>query len=172
MLAFFGSFHIGELLCIPDHRFSKDTLVYSDINLNAKESITVHVSHPNSNKFGGEIVNVFSFRGHNCCPVKALLSIKELPPAKTLPSLRFAFWTIVHVEITAKKAPARIPDRGHSFRAGIPSALSSRPGLASVEEIQVLGAVTLKQLLGLHQARPPGKKIIFDKFIKIVMNTL
>jgi hypothetical protein len=77
-LAFFGSFRMSELLCPADNVYNADTLVWSDVIFHDALSVTVTIRHPKSNKAGGERVDVFKFAGHNCCPVKALLTLKKL----------------------------------------------------------------------------------------------
>ncbi len=146
-LAFFGSFRISEILCPADKVYSADTLVWSDVIFHDTQSVTITIRHPKSNKAGGERVDVFKFAGHNCCPVKALLTLQKLRRAMPHEPV-FAFSETEYLSkkqfnnMVSSLLCKHIPDcwiLGHSFRAGIPSALSTVPDLVTPEEIQAWG---------------------------------
>jgi hypothetical protein len=139
-LAFFGSFRLGEILCQERNKFSKDTLVWSDITFNEDESVSVHIRHPKSKRAGGEKVEVFSFTGQNCCLVAALKRLHGNRPDldNSLPVFAFSATEFLDrkflSEVLKNKLEKHIPGHtacGHSFQAGIPSALSARPDLVS-----------------------------------------
>jgi hypothetical protein len=108
----------------------------------------IHIRHLKSNKPGGKRIEVFSFTGHNCCPVKALKNLKTVRLSKNEGLLVFAFTETsflsrLHFNTTIKNLLKKhLPEanvQGHSVRAGIQSVLSSIPELASTEEIQAWG---------------------------------
>jgi hypothetical protein len=150
-IAFFGSFRMGELLCPTQNSYNSDTLVWSDVTFNSIDSVTLNIHHPKSNRNGGEKVEVFPFPGHNCCPVKAL---RYLDNNRTNRSQNLPVFALAENEYLCKKTlndtlknllGAHLPGHtllGHSFRAGIPSALSAVP---------VNVGISLKSILVLIQ---------------------
>ena len=173
-VAFFGSFRMGELLCLNNDSFSRDTLLWSDVIFEEKNSVTIHVRHPKSNKQGGEKIVVFSFIGHNCCPVRALLGFKNacsplncMLPVFTLPDGTYLTKEVFNstLMILLKDHLPGYPVLGHSFRAGIPSALSARPDLASTEEIQAWGRWSSDSHRAYARHSHLARRSIFDKFV-------
>ncbi len=171
-LAFFGSFRISEILCPAQDSFSEDTLVWSDVVFNDKKSVTIHVRHPKSNKVGGERVEVFEFSGHNCCPVKALYNLKNMQSNLAVrPVFAFSdseYLSRKHFNVTISSMLSKhIPNRcilGHSFRAGIPSALSAKPDLVTPEEIQAWGRWSSNSYKAYTKLTHHGRRQIFEKF--------
>jgi hypothetical protein len=170
-VAFFGSFRLGELLCSSRSCFTKDNLVWSDITFNGNDSVTVHVRHPKTNKKGGEKIEVFSFKGHNCCPVKALKKLAEAKVHDYLPVFAFTdrdfldkkFFTDTVLSLLDKHIPGHSA-RCHSFRAGIPSALSARPDLVSTDEIQQWGRWSSNSYKAYALHAHLARKDIFRKY--------
>ncbi len=56
---------------------------------------------------------------------------------------------------------------GHSFRAGIPSALSAVPELVTSEEIQAWGRWSSQSYMAYAKHRHLSRKKIFEKFVKV-----
>jgi hypothetical protein len=171
-LAFFGSFRIAEIVCPTDSTYSADTLVWSDVIFNDKLSVTVTIRHPKSNKTGGERVDIFSFTGHNCCPVKALDNLRKIRKAAQHEPV-FAFSEKEYLSkkhfnnLVAELLGKHIPDcriLGHSFRAGIPSALSAVPDLVTPEEIQAWGRWASDSYKAYTRLSHLGRKQIFEKY--------
>ncbi len=171
-LAFFGSFRISEILCPAHDSFSEDTLVWSDVVFNDKKSVTIHVRHPKSNKVGGEKVEVFEFNGHNCCPVRALYNLKSMQCNLAFrPVFAFSdseYLSKKYFNVTVSKMLSKhIPNRrilGHSFRAGIPSALSANPDKVTPEEIQAWGRWSSNSYKAYTKLTHHGRRQIFEKF--------
>jgi hypothetical protein len=76
-LAYFGSFPTGELVSPEHHAFSKDTLLRKDVVFK-QDSVTINEKTPKSKKVGGETIEVYEFKGHGCCPIKALKKLVNL----------------------------------------------------------------------------------------------
>jgi hypothetical protein len=171
-LAFFGSFRISEILSQVHDSFSKDTLVWSDVIFNDNTSVTIHVRHPKSNKVGGERVEVFKFPGHNCCPVKAMLAWKTLRnPSNCKPVFAFSDSEYlskrnfnVTISCMLRKHMPGLRILGHSFRAGIPSALSAMPDLVTQEEIQAWGRWSSHSYKAYTRLTHQGRRLIFEKY--------
>jgi hypothetical protein len=171
-LAFFSSFRISEILCQVHSSFSEDTLVWSDVVFNDSTSVMIHIRHPKSNRTGGEKVEVFKFSGHNCCPVKALLSLKKIQkanasmPVFTLSDNEYLSKRNFNVTISSmlRKHIPELRILGHSFRAGIPSALSAMPDLVTPEEIQAWGHWSSHSYKAYTRLTHQGRHQIFEKF--------
>lgn len=130
---------MGELLsknkCVYDP-FS--TLLWGDVKQHLGCWI-LHVKSPKSRNPNGEYVDLFSFEGHNCCPVAALCKLEAtsiFSHDKTLPVFTLDHNSYLTKEIFNKtvqklfepilKANSKSIS-GHSFRAGIPSAMAKNP---------------------------------------------
>ncbi len=169
---FFGSFRISELLSHSGTSFNEDTLVWSDVSFNDDDSVMIHIRHPKSNKSGGELVQVFKFEGHNCCPVKSPTRLRN---AKFVDESQpvFAFSDVEYLSkssfnnIVASLLNKHIPERriaGHSFRTGIPSAPSALPDLVSSEELQAWGRWASHSFKAYARLSHLGRRQIFEKF--------
>jgi hypothetical protein len=171
-LAFFGSFRISEILCPAPDSFSKDTLVWSDVAFNDKKSVTIHIRHPKSNRVGGEKVEVFEFSGHNCCPVKALHNLKSMQcnlasrPVFSFSDCEYLSKSYFNAKVS-ELLSKHVPNRrilGHSFRAGIPSALSANPDKVTPEEIQAWGRWSSNSYRAYTKLTHHGRRQVFEKF--------
>jgi hypothetical protein len=178
-VAFFGSFRMGELLCPSENGYSSDTLVWADVTFNGGNSVILNIRHPKSNKAGGERVEVFRFPGHNCCPVKALncLNIIRVNKNQSVPVFALAanhYLCKKEFNSTIKRMlKHHLPGHtllGHSFRAGIPSALSAVPELVTTEEIQAWGRWSSQSYLAYTKHRHLSRHKIFEKFVAITMH--
>ena len=133
--AFFGSFRMGELLSKAEFGFSHfDTLLWADIRFLKDGSIQIRNRIPKNRSQTGEIIDLFPFEGSSC-PVNSLKKLwTELPHEKNMPVFRFKSGKF----LTQKTFNSVITDclkphfkdkafdySGHSFRVGLPSALSS-----------------------------------------------
>ena len=76
-IAFFGSFRLGEILPKKRNFIPAETLLWNDIVFR-DNSITIHIRIPKNRCPSGEFVDIFEFKGHNCCPIAALKSLKKL----------------------------------------------------------------------------------------------
>jgi hypothetical protein len=178
-VAFFGSFRMGELLCPSENSYSSDTLIWSDVIFNGSNSVILNIRHPKSNRAGGEKVEVFNFSGHNCCPVKALRCLNNNRVIKSQLAPVFALATNEYLckktfNSTLKELLRyHLPGHtllGHSFRAGIPSALSAVPELVTTEEIQAWGRWSSQSYLAYTKHRHLSRQKIFEKFVSVSMH--
>jgi hypothetical protein len=170
---------MGELLCPTENSFNADTLVWSDVSLSSSSSVVLTIRHPKSNKAGGEKVEVFAFPGHNCCPVKALNRLRTLNtvgsrnlPVFAFSSSRFLCKRTFNATLKELLGP-HFPDQamlGHSFRAGIPSALSAMPDLVTQDEIQAWGRWSSQSYLAYTKHKHLGRRITFNKFVAACKN--
>jgi hypothetical protein len=117
-------------------------------------------------------VDVFKFAGHGCCPVKASLMLQRLRGAIPHEPV-FAFSQTEYLskkqfnDIVSGLLCKHIPDcriLDHSFRAGIPSALSTVPDLVTPEEIQAWGRWASDSYKAYTKLSHLGRKQVFEKF--------
>jgi len=142
LVAFFGSCRIGELLPENSCYDSETSLLWGDLT-RLENSWVLHIKSTKNRTKGGEFIDIFEFKGHNCCPVKALDKLYDLSVySKNKKSAVFTFnngkvFTKINFNRTLnellkedlKKVGGVI--RGHSFRAGIPSILAKYPELVN-----------------------------------------
>ena len=181
-IAFFGSCRIGELLSHSEKHFDPfTTLLWKDMRKNG-EGWLIHIKSPKSRTVGGEYIDIFSFPGHNCCPVKALNKLEKLYALncnKGDPVFKFEngilltkplFNKIVRSLLSEKLGKKGTDFSGHSFRAGIPAALAKHPKLVSDNHIMGWGRWGAPpSYLAYTRLRLDQKKDIFEK-IRNVLN--
>jgi len=150
--AFFSSARLGELLATTPTAFDPVAdLTWSDIDFSGS-SVLIHLKVPKSGDKEGEFLDLFPFDGYNCCPVKALkaLWLKQSAaglPVQNDPVFRFESGrnlTPRHFNEILASLLADICGEGsviscHSFRAGVPSTLSTFPELATSDDIKGWG---------------------------------
>jgi hypothetical protein len=75
--AFFGSLRLGEILASTesDHSPLSD-LTWADVKASSDESILIRIKQPKSGE-KAEYVDLFTFNGYNCCPVRALQNLRK-----------------------------------------------------------------------------------------------
>ena len=148
---FFGSFRISELLSVSDSNFDPlSCLLWKDVKFK-KDSIIIHVKVPKSRNPEGDFIDLFRFDVNSCCPVRALMGLKNHSALSSFPDKPvFSFdsgklLTPLNFNNTIRSLLR--PHLGniaeeyssHSFRAAIPSALAKLPNLASEDEIKCWG---------------------------------
>ena len=109
------------------------------------ESIQIHNKIPKNRTVAGEKIDIFPFLG-SCCPVSALKRLhKTLPGGVLDPVFKFASGKLLSQRLLNEFIVERLKPNlgnkasefsGHSFRASLPSALSSCHYLASKESIK------------------------------------
>ncbi len=71
--AFFGSFRLGEILSKNEKCFNPlEDLLWEDLTFRDDNSILIRIKVPKNKKLEGELIDLFPFKGHKCCPVAAL----------------------------------------------------------------------------------------------------
>ena len=149
--AFFGSLRMGEILAKSPSSFNPgETLLWSDVSVK-KDSIMIHVKIPKNRNKKGEFVDIFEFKGHNCCPVSAIKNLYKLKgsagldhlPVFSLQNGRLLtpvyFGNLIQTLLAPHLGSSATLLCGHSFRAAIPSVLSNSPSLAADTEIKLWG---------------------------------
>jgi len=177
-VAFFTSARMGELLSEEEDNFdSTATLTWDCVKFRSDNSILLHLRQPKSSNKEGDFLDLFEFKGHNCCPVKALKKHLLLQKEEGLWSPSNPIFTLQNKKfLTLKKlnkilrtAFSDICDFSknsiacHSFRAGIPSVLNKFPDLASSDDIKGWGRWNSDCFQRYTRLRTDQKRKIFAK---------
>lgn len=151
LIAFYGSFRMGELLTDTDAQFdpahnlmTQDVLILEN---RGQKTMQLRIKAPKESRAGKEII-VDLFENNNLCPIKALENwLKSAPPQeKEMPMFRLKngasltkkkFNEILNTHLNKNVPPGKGFFSGHSFRSGIPSLLGSLG--YSTEEIMCVG---------------------------------
>jgi len=139
LIAFFGSFRIGELLPASSGIFDPLTdLSWADVDWIGSDAVLIQVKTPKANK-GAETVALFRIRDKkHFCPVRALQHLKNLnknasnaPVFARKDGQNFSSNLFASLLNKIRDAAPPLNISGRSFRAGIPSLIESHPGLAA-----------------------------------------
>ena len=179
-IAFFGSFRMGELLNGTITKIDSATsLLWKDLKYNGK-SWLIHVKAPKSRTQGGEFIDIFPFKNHNCCPVAALNKWKEISKhseIQTNPVFIMSNGCCLTQKVFNKTIQNLLCHRlgdscknisGHSFRAGIPSALAKNPELASDTHIMGWGRWCSPAYQTYTRLKLDQKESLFHKIVNVL----
>jgi hypothetical protein len=178
-MAFFGSFRFGEIVSSDEDSFNKfETLLWKDIQIFDDGSACIHNKIPKTRTAKGEYISLFEFPNHNCCPVEALKCLKTLSGitgVESIPVYKFSNGKF----LTCKKANELLihflrPYLGNeafsysckSFRAALPSALSSFPILENEAFIKKWGRWSSDAYERYTRLNHKAKKQIFLQFAR------
>jgi hypothetical protein len=172
--AFFGSFRTGEILAKEELAFSRaETLVWADVKFLKDGSIQILNKIPKNRTPGGETIDLFEF-DDTCCPVTAMKKLRDsIPHTQNSPVFRFASGKLltqktfnnIIVECLEPKFGAKAKHfSGHSFRAGLPSALASCQDLASEKAIKKWGRWSSSAFEKYTRLNHQAKRDVFALF--------
>ena len=178
VIAFFGSLRLGEILAQNDCEFnSKETLLWSDIKFRKDNSLLIHIKIDKCRNKNGSYVDLFEFKGHGCCPISVLKKLQDFRSDPDSPVFQFKNGKLLTSLLLNRivrdllkpiigKAAELIS--GHSFRAGVASALASDPEAAKDRDIKCWGRWTSESYLLYTRLKLKQKKALFNK-IKSVL---
>jgi hypothetical protein len=178
VVAFFGSFRFGEILSNSEFSYNPaELLMWQDIKFRKDGSVLIHVKVDKCKTVGGSFVDLFPFEGHGCCPIASLNSLKKEKFVVNKPVFMFANGKLLSqrilnslirqllVPIFGKTA---LHLSGHSFRAGIASALASDPNIAMDKDIKCWGRWSSDSYLLYTRLKIQQKRALFEK-IRLVL---
>jgi len=178
-VSFFGSFRVGELLPKKEHTFNPfETLLWSDIQFFDDFSVQIHNKVPKNRTEGGEFISLFPFPGHNCCPVEALHSMKNLSKTSDSPVFifengKFPTCSLMN-KIIVKLLSKHIGEQANlysckSFRSALPSALAALPVSGNEKFIKRWGRWNSEAFEKYVRLNHLAKKKIFVKFAEALI---
>lgn len=177
--AFFGSMRIGELLPISQNLYDPiATFLWSDMQ-KIDDRYLLHIKSTKSKTKGGEYVDIFKFKGHNCCPVQALDCWEKMCKikSKNSPVFKFEnekfltrekFSSVVKLLLNDIVRPMGGNISGHSFRAGIPAMLAKHPELVADKHILGWGRWESNAYQSYTRLRTDQKMKIFEKIVYVL----
>lgn len=179
-VAFFGSLRLGEILSYNELNFNKfETLLWEDVNFRSDGSLLLKIKISKNRKIHGECVDLFPFEDERCCPVKALKKLflmrnqvdRTGKPVFMFQNGKLLTPGIVNTTLPNLIAPhlggqAASEYRGHSLRAGIPSAIASRPEIANDQKIKMWGRWSSESYLLYTRLKLSQKRELWNSICK------
>ena len=184
-VAFMGSFRMGELLAKSKFVFNVfETLLWSDIKFIGVDSVQIHNKIPKNRSPNGEYISLFPFPLHGCCPIAALLKLKEssnVTGRENSPVFMFSNGACLtkarlnkliveqltpHLGIEAKNYSSK------SFRSALPSALASHPKMQNDSTIKRWGRWNSNAFERYTRLSHKAKEKLFAKFALALENSL
>jgi len=179
-IAFFGSFRMGELLPknYSDNNFEK--LTWHDVNFRRDGSVLLNVKFPKHVKnSSGDFIDLFPIEGKKYCPVTLLKNIHKNTANFEANKPVFSYTngkTITTGEFTSSVKSLLEPifgDKisnlsGHSFRAGVPAALSSCPDIATETDVSIWGRWSSSAYKAYTKLKQHARQLIFNKILTAV----
>jgi hypothetical protein len=180
-VAFFGSFRIGEILSKFEFSFNPiETFIWKNVKFLEDESVLIITNVTKNRTPGGESVSLFKFHG-SVCPISALKNLQKASLCENdLPVFRFESgklltqknFNLILTECLTPHFGSKAKDfSGHSFRSGLPSALSSCERFASVAAIKKWGRWNSDSYKKYTKLDHSAKKDIFELFKRALMES-
>jgi hypothetical protein len=180
-LAFFGSFRMGEILPYSDSAYSRETLTWNRVNFSDKEYATIQINFPKINPKGkGDFVDIFKTNDVNLCAYSCLKSLsvaKPLHVQRNLPVFTFnsglylsqkTFNLTIRNLLFKHLGVTALSFSGHSFRAGIPSAIANHPSLLSNDDVCKWGRWSSDCFTTYTRLKISARREIFKKIMSAV----
>jgi hypothetical protein len=178
-IAFFGSFRLGEIL--PKSEGTEpETLTWNRVHFTAKNSAVINIKFPKVIRNStGDFVDIFEIKNSSFCPFSALKNLAETNQQNVLKNspvfqfkngknLTVAIFTRTMISLLEKHVGMQAKNfSGHSFRAGIPSALANTPNLASDSDIMVWGRWSSDSYKSYTRLKHNARHAIFKKIISM-----
>ncbi len=180
-VAFFGSFRMCEILSKSESSYSTETLTWDWVNLSVHGIATIQVRFPKSNsKCKSDFIDLFAISNSSLCPYSCLLNLrdkKSLDVKLNWPVLAFDSGLF----LSTKRFNSTIRDlmhkhlgknseniSGHSFRTGIPVAISNHPALMSNDDVCKWGRWNSGSFKLYTRLKLSARKAIFDILLSAV----
>ena len=178
VVAFFGSFRFGELLPKKSYAHCNDeTLLWNDIKFRKDGSVLIHIKIDKSRNMNGSYVDIFEFPNKNCCAVRTLRKMRDLKYKLGSPVFQFnngknicsaQLNSILYKLLKPIIGETASQITGHSFRAGLPSALANNPNMANDNDIKSWGRWSSDSYLLYTKLKLKQKRALFEKIISVL----
>ena len=179
--AFFGSFRMGEILSKSEKSFNPaEDLLWEDITFRDDNSILIRIKVPKNRKIDGEYIDLFQFRGHQCCPVASLKKLRKMCFKKGME--KYPVFMLKNSKLVTPKEINKILPQllqrymgssaneylGHSLRPALASALANDPELASDSEVRKWGRWCSNSYLLYCHLKIEQKRFLFGKITNVL----
>ncbi len=181
LAACFRSFRLGEILPKSENYNVEETLMWSDVKFRNEDSVIIHVKVDKCKNVAGSYIDLFKSDMLPICPVKTLLRLKACRVGSKLPVFSFANGKMLTANClvsTVRKLLEPLIGKyanmlcGHSFRAGIPSALAANPNAVSDIDIKNWGRWTPDSYLVYTRLKLKQKYALYSKILKVLNKSL
>jgi hypothetical protein len=179
LIAFWGSFRLGELLSVDNSAFDPfSALLWDDITFRDDGSLLIHLKSTKTSKFPGDYIDLYPFFDKTFCPIHALRHYREQSVQTGIFS-RFGsvFMLSANTRLTVSEFIFHINNfliplnilgphdsiTGHSFRAGIPSSLSTISDPSTISDLKIWSRWTSDSYLLYLKLQTDQKKAVFRK---------
>ena len=170
---------MGELVPSYEKSFNPTTtLVWENVKFMENGDIFMFIPYCKTTGFNGKFVDIFRIEGNKKCPAASLHKLKILveknayfsqntpvfsfPSGKNLTRKRL---NIVLKNLLHDFTDENFKITGHSFRAAIPSALSSFPDENSVKDVKEWGSWESSSYNRYLKNEREKKKILFKRIV-------
>ena len=180
VVCFFTSCRMGELLA-PTGNWTDNstTLVWGNLKLMENTEYLMFIPFTKTKGFEGSFVDIFPIENKNICPVRALKKLQKMNfENKTWDLNRAVFSFKGGKNLTKNKLNEFLGNilfdfvdennriTGHSFRAGIPSAIASYPDKSKISDILEWGRWEGKNSYKTYAKQDRAKKrVLFKKIV-------
>ena len=179
LVAFYGSFRLGELMAKKEGKFDKTTtFLTKHATYDREKNVwTMWIKSPKSGNAQGENVYLFPVHSHKFCPVRVLRKYVKQKACKGLndPQLPFFRWNS-GTNITIKKVNSilrhifplckGVKITGHCFRSGLISSAGNLPDVINDTHIKGWGRWRSDTFLRYELFDMEQKKYIFTKLVQ------
>jgi len=176
--AFFGALRFGEILPKKSFEFCpEETLLWKDVKFRKDGSIIIHVKIDKVNNKNGSFVDLFEFTNKNCCAVRTLFQLKQRKENPDKPVFQFEngknlcsahLNNVLSGLLKPVIGESASQITGHSFRAGLPSAMANNPNLANDNEIKSWGRWSSDSYKVYTRLKLKQKRALFEKIVKVL----
>jgi hypothetical protein len=179
LIAFYGSFRLGELTAKKEHKFDKTaTLLTKNAVYDDKNNIwTIWIKSPKTGNTQGENVYLFPVPQRRFCPVEALkkyinLQIRANVYNADLPLFRWYSGKCITIRKVNRVLSCIFPPRkgvkitGHCFRSGLISAAGNLPDIVNDTHLKGWGRWKTDTFLRYELFDMEQKRYIFKKLIQ------
>jgi hypothetical protein len=179
LIAFWGSFRLGELLCTDNSAFDPfSTLLWDDITFRDDGSLLIHLKSTKTSKFPGVYIDLYPFFDRAFCPIHALKHYRyQSVQAGIFDRFKPVFMLSASSRLTVSEFIFHINNfliplnilgphdsiTGHSFRAGIPSSLSTVSDPSTISDLKIWSRWTSDSYLLYLKLQSDQKKAVFRK---------
>ena len=182
LVSFYTSCRMGEIVaknsCVYD---SKTTLLWEDVIFAENNEISILIPFTKTSGLKGSIIDIFPVNDRKTCPSAALSKLKNLnlktkifsskKPVFSLTNGKFL--TVETLNSILAKLLADFTDENsriscHSFRAAIPSAISSQPNKSTVAELKEWGKWHSDSFKRYTKREKEKRRVLFYKSIEFL----
>jgi len=173
LMAFFGSFRVGELL---KSNTNNRGLIWDDIEDDGKQFVKIKIAEPKT-RGGAQWVNLFPLKARLYCPVRALRHLKQtaqdknqLGPQSNVFSETFTYQKFYQLLKQITRGDPNLKISPNSFRAGIPSLIEANPQIGADRNVKIWGRWKSNAYESYMRSNSSNKYWIFKK-LEPVLNS-